>query len=162
MIFVTVGTNENNFDRLLRKIDELIEAGKIKEEVIMQIGHSSYIPKNAKWFKFESYEKMKELNEKASIVITHGGVGSILTALIYKKTVIAVPRMKKFNEHVDDHQVELVKELVKDGKVIGVFNIDDIEDVLNKKTKFKIKSTKYRLINEIKKYLENIEKSYIN
>ncbi|MBU5687978.1 MAG: beta-1,4-galactosyltransferase [Candidatus Aenigmarchaeota archaeon] len=158
MIFVTVGTNQFSFNRLIKKIDELIRDGKIKEEVVIQIGHSTYEPKHAKWFRFESYEKIKELTSKSRIVITHGGVGSILTALMYKKTVIAVPRMKIFNEHVDDHQVELVKELSKDGKIIAVFDIDKLQDAINKKSKFSYKSTRENLVKEIKEYIHKINK----
>ncbi|MFH8080703.1 MAG: PssE/Cps14G family polysaccharide biosynthesis glycosyltransferase [Candidatus Aenigmatarchaeota archaeon] len=158
MIFVTVGTSKFSFNRLIKKIDELIGEGKIKEEVIIQIGYSTYEPKYAKWFRFESYAKMKELIQKSRIIITHGGVGSILTCLVYKKTVIAVPRMKRFKEHVDDHQVDLVKELSKEGKVIAVFDVEDIEKVLFKKNKFKHRSTKKLLISEIKKYIDEIAK----
>jgi len=156
MIFVTVGTNDHSFDRLLRKIDEMIEKGKIKEEVIIQIGHSKYIPKNAKWFRFETYENVKKLNKGARLIITHGGVGSILTALIYKKPVIAVPRMMKFNEHVDDHQVELVKELSSKFKIRAVFDIDDLEKELKIDAKPKYESTKRRLIKKIKEYIDKI------
>lgn len=157
MILVTVGSDSHSFNRLLKKVDELIEKGKIKEEVIMQIGNSTYEPKNAKWFRFESYQKMKELNQNASLVITHGGVGSILTALIFKKPVIVVPRMKKFNEHIDDHQIELVKEMMKEKKIIGVFDIEELEKEINKKNVFKLKSTRKELIETIKNYLKTIK-----
>lgn len=160
MIFVTVGTHSKSFDRLLKEVDSLIEKNKIKEKVIMQIGYSIYEPKNAQWFRFSNYKKMKELNKKARIVITHGGVGSILTALMYNKPVIAVPRLKKFNEHSDDHQLELVKRMSKEKKLIGVFNIKNLEKILSKKEKYtKLKSTKKELSDEIKKILIYLEKS---
>lgn len=158
MIFVTVGTDTNSFNRLLKKVDELIENGKINEEVIMQIGNSNYEPKNAKWFRFESYEIMKQLNQKARLVITHGGVGSILTALIFGKPVFAVPRLKKFKEHVDDQQTELVKVLDKEGYVKGIFNLDRLEDEIKTFKVRKMKSTKSLLINELKKQLSNYER----
>ncbi|MBU5687912.1 MAG: PssE/Cps14G family polysaccharide biosynthesis glycosyltransferase [Candidatus Aenigmatarchaeota archaeon] len=158
MIFVTVGTSKFSFNRLIKKIDELVGKGKIKEEVIIQIGHSTYIPKYTKWFRFDSYENMKELTKKCRILITHGGVGSILTGLMFKKTIIAVPRMKKFKEHIDDHQVELIKELSKDGKIIPIFDLNDIENAINKKIKFKYKTKKNFLIKEIKEYIHKINK----
>jgi beta-1,4-N-acetylglucosaminyltransferase len=157
MIFVTVGTDTNSFDRLLKKIDELIEKRKIKEEVVAQIGHSKYEPKNAKWFRFESYDKMKHYNKKARIVITHGGVGSILTALVLGKSVIAVPRMKELNEHIDNHQIELVKELVKENKVIGVFEIEQLENKIKAKGS-RLKIDNRRLVKEIENYISSLEK----
>lgn len=157
MIFVTVGTDTNSFNRLLKKVDELI-GNEINEDVIMQIGHSTYEPKNAKWFRFESYETMKQLNQKARIVITHGGVGSILTALIFEKPVFAVPRLKKFKEHVDDQQTELVKILDKEGYVKGIFDLDKLENEIKSFEAKKIKSTKKLLIKELKKYLSYYEK----
>ncbi len=158
MIFVTIGTDTNDFSRLLKKIDKLIEEGKIKEEVVMQIGHSKYEPKNAKWFRFESYERIKELNKEARLIITHGGVGSILTALILKKPVIAVPRLKKYKEHVDDQQVELVSVLEKEGYVKGIFDLNKLSDEINLSHAKKIPSTRKVLIEEIKNYISNFEK----
>jgi len=153
MIFVTVGTDTNSFNRLLKKVDELIEENKIKDEVIMQIGYSTYIPKYAKWFRFASYNEIKILNKKAKLIITHGGVGSILTALIFEKPVLAVPRLKKFKEHVDDQQTELVKALDKEGYIKGVFDLNKLESEIKKFKMKKVKSTKSMLIKEIKNYL---------
>lgn len=150
MIFVTVGTSKFGFDRLLKKIDFLIKEKKIKEHVVMQIGNSSYEPKNAEWFRFESYEKMKDLIKKSRIIIMHAGVGSILTAMIMKKNLIIVPRMKKFNEHVDDHQVEFSKYLIKEYNITVVFDVEDLEYYLTKKSQLKIKSKKNELVNFIK------------
>jgi len=156
MIFVTVGTSQKSFNRLIKKVDELIAEKKIDEDVIMQIGHSTYIPKNAKWFRFAPYKEMKEMNKKARLVITHGGVGSILTALFYGKTVIAVPRMKKYDEHVDDHQLELVKQLSEEKKVIGVFDIDKLEEAIKTHVRTRIKPKNKELVNTIKNYLDSL------
>lgn len=156
MILVTVGTNPFSFDRLLETMDELIEKKKIKEKVIMQIGYSSYKPKKAEWFKLANYTDMENLNKKARIVITHGGAGSILIALKFEKPVIAVPRLKKFNEHTDDHQIDLVKNLAKRKKVIDIFDTKNLYDAIVKAKKIKkIKTTKNMLSKEVKKYIEN-------
>lgn len=160
MIFVTVGTNKFSFNRLIKKIDELIRDGKITEKVVMQIGHSTYEPKYASWFRFESYEKIKELTKKARLVITHAGVGSILTSLSFNKITIVVPRMKKFNEHIDDHQVELARELSKESKVLVVFDVEQLYKFLNKRVNFVNKNRKNRLALEIKKYIDKISKLY--
>lgn len=104
MIFVTVGTHEQPFDRLIKYMDEW--AGKNDEKVVIQTGYSSYKPKNCQWSKMFSHRQMMELMEKARIVITHGGPGSFLAVLRKGKIPIVVPRRKKYNEHINDHQLE--------------------------------------------------------
>ena len=157
MILVTVGTTPFNFNRLLKAVDELIEKGKVKERVVMQIGHSTYEPRNAEWFRLASYREMEELNRKARVVITHGGAGSILTALKFGKPVIAVPRLKKFNEHTDDHQIDLVKNLSKEGKLIGVFDVKNLYEAIQKAKRVKKIGRRGTLVKEIKKYIEHLQ-----
>ncbi len=157
MIFVTVGTHHQSFNRLLQFIDELITSNKIKEEVIMQIGHSTYEPKNAKWFRFTDYKTIENLNKNARIIITHGGAGCILAALNFSKPVIAVPRLKEFAEHTDNHQLELVRTLSKEKKLIAIYDLKDLNEVIHKiKTRNIQKQTKSMLSEEIKKYLQNL------
>lgn len=157
MIFVTVGTHTKSFNRLLKEVDGLVGKGKIKEKVVIQIGHSSYKPKNVKWFRFTTFPKLKNLCKKARIIITHGGAGSILIALDNAKPVIAVPRLKKFDEHVNDHQLDLVKFLEKEGNIEPVYNISKLGSVISKIHKSKnLKTTKKTLCKEIEKFLENI------
>lgn len=113
MIFVTVGTHEQSFDRLLKYIDNMVENGQIKEEIICQKGFSDYEPINYKADKLLPYEKMQENMQKARIVITHGGPASFLDPLKFGKIPIVVPRKKEFNEHVNNHQLEFSKEVEK-------------------------------------------------
>ena len=122
MMLVMVGTHPQRFDRLLEAVDNLIADGTIKEDVIMQTGYSHYIPKNAKWFKFISYDEMISLIKKSSKIVTHGGIGSVLLSVRYNKPTIVMPRLMKFNEHTNDHQLEIVKELVNQNKIIQVYN----------------------------------------
>jgi len=161
MIFVTVGTHPQSFNRLLKAIDTLIENGKIKEEVVMQIGHSTYEPKNARWFRFTDYKEIEKLNKEARLIISHGGAGCILTALSFDKFVIAVPRLKKFGEHTDNHQLDLVRVLEAEGKVIGVYNIKDLEKSLKTKKKIKTQRSK-KLLKKIKTYLSKLSREYIS
>ncbi len=106
MIFVTVGLHNQGFDRLIKKMDEI--AGTIDEDVIMQIGHTNYTPKNATYFRFkDDFSEIVNLNKNARLVVCHGGAGSIIAALEQKTPVIAVPRLKKFREHLNDHQFEI-------------------------------------------------------
>lgn len=127
MIFVTVGTHEQQFNRLVQEVDRLVEIGIITEEVFMQIGFCTYEPKHCKWAKLISYTEMQSKIKDARIVITHGGPASFIAPLQIGKTPIVVPRKYKHNEHVNDHQVEFVKEVSERmGLIIPVFNIAEL------------------------------------
>jgi UDP-N-acetylglucosamine transferase subunit ALG13 len=159
MIFVTVGTHTQPFDRLLQKVDELVKKRKIKEKIIAQIGYSTYKPKNYEYFTFTSEEKILELNKRARLIITHAGAGSIITALQFRKPIIVVPRLKKFNEHVNDHQVQIAKAFEKEKKVLACYDIEDLEKVIIKAKKFRprIKKEKPKIFSIIKNFLEELE-----
>lgn len=126
MIFVTVGTHEQQFDRLIKYVDEL----NLPEEVIIQRGYSDYIPRNCRAEKLLPYEKMKQYTEQARIVITNGGPGSIMMPLQMGKIPIVVPRQKKFGEHVNDHQVEFVQKISGTTDIIPVYDIEKLEDII--------------------------------
>ena len=106
MIFVTVGSRNYPFDRLFKKLDALYEDGTLTESMFAQIGTSTYKPKNYDFKEFVSPEKFVELIEKADIVVTHGASGSIMKALNAGKKVIAVTRLEKYGEHINDHQIQ--------------------------------------------------------
>ena len=94
MIFVTVGTHEQQFDRLIKCVDELKRENIITEEVVIQSGYCTYEPQYCEWSKMFPYLKMAELIDKARIVITHGGPSSIMPVLQVAKIPIVVPRQK--------------------------------------------------------------------
>lgn len=125
MIFVTVGTHEQPFDRLIKRIDLLVKYGEINEEVVMQTGYCTYEPQYCKWKKLFSYQEMQMYVKEARIVITHGGPASFIAPLQIGKTPIVVPRQFKFNEHVNDHQVKFVKEVAERMRTIIV--VEDID-----------------------------------
>jgi len=153
MIFVTVGTHTQSFNRLLEETDRLVGNKEIKEKVVAQIGHSSYEPKNIKWFRFTTFEELGRLYKKARIILTHGGAGSILNGLSNNKAVIAVPRLKKYGEHVNDHQLDLVKKLEKKKKIIAVYDVKDLRKAILKAKKAKKIKTKSMICKEIEKFL---------
>lgn len=129
MIFVTVGTgNTYGFDRLIKKMDEI--SGKINEEVIMQIGCTEYRPKNAKFFVFIEKDNLKELCNNSRIIVCHSGIGSILTAMSFNKPTVIVPRRKEHNEHVDNHQMDIAKEMDKGKLITVVYDVNKLEAVL--------------------------------
>lgn len=133
MIFVTVGTHEQPFNRLIEYIDNLKRDGIITEEVIMQTGYSTYEPKYCEWSKLLPYKEMQKNVADARIVITHGGPASFIMPLQIGKTPIVVPRQKQFNEHVNDHQVDFTKAVAERmGTIIPVNEINELrESILN-------------------------------
>ena len=156
MIFVLVGTHTQPFDRLLKKIDNLIEDGKIVESVVAQIGISEYIPKNYKFKSFFPEKERSALIGLASIVITHAGAGNIIDSIKVGKRIIVVPRLKDFGEHVDNHQLELAKALEKSRKAIAVYDIEKLGGAIFSAKRFKFKSSEKSLI------IEKLEKCIFN
>lgn len=131
MIFVTVGTHEQPFNRLVKKIDELKRDGVIKEGVIIQTGFSTYEPKYCQWSKLIPYQQMIKNVADARIVITHGGPASFIMPLQIGKTPIVVPRQYKYGEHVNDHQVEFARNVSERmGTIIDVEDIDKLSDII--------------------------------
>jgi len=124
LIFVTIGTHEQPFNRLIQEVDGLVESGLIKERVFIQRGIKSMIPRNCGSAELIPYQEMVEKIKNARIVITHGGPSSILQSLTFGKTPIVVPRQSRFREHVDDHQVHFTKRLEAQKKVIAVYDIE--------------------------------------
>lgn len=106
MIFVTVGSQKFPFDRLIQRVDQMLEGGVLGEEVFIQTGTSDYVPR-CRHQPFCEREQFEELLEACSILITHGGAGTMVEAVKRGKRVVAVPRLARYGEHVDDHQLEL-------------------------------------------------------
>lgn len=127
MIFVTVGTHEQPFNRLIKEIDSLVKKKIINEDVFIQTGYSTYTPKFCNYKSMLSYKEMKEKINKARIIITHGGPSSFIDALNNDKIPIVVPRQKKYGEHINNHQVEFVKFIQKkQGNIIPIYDTKDL------------------------------------
>ncbi|MEN6554068.1 MAG: PssE/Cps14G family polysaccharide biosynthesis glycosyltransferase [Methanobacterium sp.] len=153
MIFVTVGTHNQGFERLVQKMDEI--ACEIDEEVVMQIGFTEYKPENAKWFKFVDIGEIMNFYKNADVIVTHAGAGALLDALSFEKPIIAVPRLKKFGEHIDDQQLELTEALENKGQIKAVYEIDDLEGFIGEnRVKHEIKKSK-ELLNFLNYYLNS-------
>lgn len=157
MIFVTVGMHPGGFERLVKQMDEV--AGRIDEEVIMQIGGTKYTPRNAKYFGFATEQEMKELFRKARVVVGHGGVGTILDVLQEGKPLVVVPRLKKYGEVIDDHQLLLLHELERDGRVTAVYDLEKLGEVLSKlDTSRAVQTRDERLVNALKRYVAQFDR----
>lgn len=159
MIFVTLGSQKFQFNRLLKVIDELVEKKLISEEVFAQIGYSDYVPKNYKYKDFLDREEFNNQMNKAEIVITHGGTGAIISAVKKEKKVIAVPRLAKYEEHVDNHQKEIVKQFEEMNFIYACENPKNLSVMIKKarKTEFDAyESNTQNVIDSIKNYLDEL------
>jgi UDP-N-acetylglucosamine transferase subunit ALG13 len=131
VIFVTVGTHEQPFDRLLRAVDELAEAGALPCGVFCQTGYSSYEPA-VPFARMLPFEEMQRRIEEATAVVTHGGPGSILPVLSASKPLVLVPRQQRFGEHVDDHQVAFCRRLSRDRGIPLVEDIGGLGEAISR------------------------------
>lgn len=139
MILVLLGTQNNSFHRLLEEIQLNIDNGNIKEDVIVQKGYTKFESKDMKTFTQIPADELEKLIDNANLVITHGGVGSIITAVKKNKKVIAVARLKKYKEHVNDHQLDIIKTFNEAGYIIGLKSVQDLSEALKKVHDFKPK-----------------------
>ena len=150
MIFVTVGTQVEPFKRLLKAVDEEIEKGTIKDTVIVQAGCTKYKSDNMIIHDYLPMEVFDEYMDQADLIICHGGVGSILGGLNRKKKVIAVARLKKYKEHVNDHQTQIIDNFIKQGYIIGIKDMSELGNAIKKSKTFKPKEYKSNRDNMIK------------
>ena len=153
MIFVTLGSQDKPFPRLINEIDLLIRNRIINEEVIAQIGPTKYDGELINAFKMCDYKAFQNYVDRADLIITHGGVGSIIDAISRGKKVIAIPRLKKYKESANDHQEQIIKKLNDEKYIIGIYNIKDLEEAIKYSKNFVPK----RYIKDNRKMLKIIE-----
>lgn len=160
MIFVTVGTHEQPFNRLIQEVDHLVETGVIKEEVFIQTGYSTYEPKFCQWSRLISFDQMSEFMQKADIIITHGGPATFMSAIANGKKPIVVPRQEKFGEHVNDHQVDFAQQVKERYNSIEVVTeISELGNYLNRYLKIDgNESSNNKLFND--KLREEVERMF--
>lgn len=153
MILVTLGTQEQQFIRLL----DYIEQSKIKDKIVVQAGRTKYNSKKMEIFDFISYEKMSKLENQADLIITHGGTGSIIGPLKKGKKIIACARKKEYGEHSDDHQKELISIFKEEGYILELNEHIKLEDLLKEIMNFKPKKYKSNTKNFIDKLKKAID-----
>lgn len=130
LIFVTVGSRNYPFDRLFKELDRLCEKKVIEDKIFAQIGTSTYKPKNYKYVNYVSQDDFLNYVKKSKYVITHGASGSIMKALNEGKKVIAVTRLQKYGEHINDHQIQNNEAFGENGYVLPVFEMEELEDAI--------------------------------
>ena len=147
MIFITIGTHPQGFQRLIKRIDEI--APKVKEKIIIQRGFTKYVPKNC-----ESFDFVPDIDvyyKKARLVIAQSATSLIEFAIKYDKPVITVPRQKKYHEHLNDHQVEFADYFSEKTGILAVKDINQITPQLLMKYNKKAKLNKDNLV-KLKSY----------
>ncbi len=150
MILVTLGTQKQSFERLLN----MIENSSLKDEIIVQAGYTDFKSKKMKIFDFVDYEEMGKLVNRADLIITHGGTGSIIGPLKKGKKVIACARLKKYGEHVDDHQQQIVDIFSEVGYIFKLDEDSSLDELIKKIRSQKLK----KFVSNTDIFLENIRK----
>lgn len=154
MIFVTVGTHEQQFNRLISAIDELKGENIILDDVVIQRGYSTYTPKFCKCYDLLSYEDMDKYVNDARIVITHGGPASFLSVIASGKTPIVVPRQEKYDEHVNNHQLDFTKQLVARGFPIVV--VEEVEQLPSAIENVEKQNDKIEILTHNDKFIKDL------
>lgn len=159
MILVTLGTQDKSFERLLKAIDREIERGIIEERVIVQAGVTKYESEYMEIFDLIPSDEFEKLIKKCDLLITHGGVGSILAGLNHNKKVIAAARLSKYNEHVNDHQLQIIEKFSKEKYILALKDFEKLGKLIEKAQDFKPKkfeSNTNNMINMIEDYIDNL------
>lgn len=160
MILVTLGTQDKQFYRILEALEDKLDKHLIDDEVIVQAGCSAdFKSKYMKIFDLIPMDEFDEMIKKCDLLITHGGVGSIITGLKNNKKVIAAARLSKYNEHVNDHQLQIIDNFSKEGYILKLDNFDDIDKLIKDSSKFKPKKFRSNTDNMIDLIDREIEKS---
>lgn len=161
MILVTLGTQDKKFYRLLEAVESQIKNGNITDEVVVQAGCSNdFKSKNMKIFDLIPMDEFEDLMYKCDILITHGGVGSIISGLNKGKKVIAAARLKEYGEHTNNHQLQIIENFTKAGYILSLDSFDELDKVLEQCKIFKPKKYKSNS-KKFNKLLENIIDSYL-
>ena len=156
MILVVLGTQDKQFPRLLKAVDEAISSGFINERVVVQAGQTDYQSSNMEIFDFLSAPEFDKLMDDADLIITHGGAGTILSAIKKGKKVIAAPRLSKYMEHHNDHQKQIISEFSKDGYILPLYDFSKLGKLINKSKNFhprKFESNTKNMDNLIENYI---------
>lgn len=158
MIFVTLGTQDKPFKRLVEAVNKY-SLNHPEEDIIVQLGCTTYQSDTMKLFDYIPSDKMEHYFSNADIIITHGGVGSILEAIKKNKKVIAVPRLKKFGEHVNDHQTQIVSVFADMNYIIACNDLKLLEEKIDDAKQFfpnRLHSNNEHFVSELKKIVDSL------
>jgi len=168
MIFLTIGTTEFTFDRLLKAVDEAMCNLRLNEQLIVQSGVGDYQFKypNVKVFKDLPFNKMVDYLKNARVVITHGGPATIFLALKHSKNKpLIIPRLPEFKEHVNNHQEIFAKFLNQKKMIKAILLPENLEEQIGdylKKPAFPLREAKKndtyeKLVRNLISYTESFK-----
>ncbi len=159
MIFVTVGTSQYPFDRLIVALDNAVRDGRIEEEVFAQTGSATCDAKHLKCKEFLTFSEMIDAVDRARVVVAHAGVGSTLLSLSRGKIPVVFPRSPKYNEVVDTHQDEFASKMEAQGKLIVARNEDQLVNAITNHAELTAGRTKTQSTNNsLVSYLRSVIK----
>lgn len=162
MIFLTVGTYPLPFERLVKAIDAAIKERLIEEEIFAQIGRCSYKPQNMEYVQMLEKEAFDSYFQKASSIISHAGIGTITMALDNEKPLLVMPRLKKYGEVVNDHQVMTARRFEELGHILVAYTEEQLPDKLKQLKSFiphKRKANPDAVVDRIRQFLNNLSES---
>ncbi len=122
MIFCTVGTTD--FDPLVQTLDEL--APQLHEPVVFQIGEGQYEPQHGRWFRFAP--SIASYLQDASLIVSHGGFGTLIEVLALGKPLVSVPNPDRY----DRHQEEILRHFAAEGYLVACFQLDQLASAIHK------------------------------
>lgn len=160
MIFVVLGTQKFQFNRLLAQMDSLIERNLLAEDVFAQTGNSGYVPRHYPYAPFLDKEPFEEKMAACGLLIAHGGVGTIISGLSKYKPVIVCPRRKAFGEHVDDHQFEIARAFSQRKHALLCDDMDKLSDAIAQSREFcfePYRSHREQVIRTIEAFLSAVD-----
>lgn len=124
MIFLTLGT-QLPFERLVKTLDQV--AAELDEPVFGQIGSSQYAPKHFETVDFLSPVDFGKRFDEARVIISHAGIGTILSGMKAQKPLLLMARRAEFGEHRNDHQLATVAQM---RKISGIQIVETAQDIL--------------------------------
>lgn len=159
LVFIILGSQKFQFNRLLEYIDKLIEEGIIDNSVVCQSGYSDYTPKYFSKQPFLDKESFLENISDSQLVITHGGTGAIINSLSKNKKIIAIPRESQHGEHVDNHQYEITEVFKKSGYILTATSYEELTSRLKESVTFcpkKFTSNNDRFLDSLERIINDV------
>lgn len=156
MITVITGTEKFSFHRMIEQIDAIARSAEMAEEFFLQIGASKYEPSACEWVRFVQFREMVKRIQESDVVISHAGAGSTLLCLQQGKRPIIMPRRKKFDEHVDDHQVRFAEKLAERGLVRMVLDEVELNEAVREALEYPVRVAEQMHSGEVVSFLEGV------
>lgn len=159
MIFVILGTQDKPFLRILKALEQEIKKGNIKEHIIVQAGCTNFKSKHMEIYDYLDMKTFNHYIAECDYVITHGGVGSILDSIKKNKKILVIPRQKAYDEHENDHQIQITEKFTKMGYIISCEHMKDLTNKIEELRSFqpkKYRSNNKKMIQKLEDYIDNL------